>query len=297
MTIFDLMNQEEKYINFNGKIIPESHLKISMANRSFRYGDGLFESIRIRNGQALFIEDHLKRLFEGIKVLKMVFPDDNAPDFKKLISETCNANIINSGGYARLIVFRGGEGKFRPESHKTEFVIEVSPIDNEFIWSKKNLNIGVFPDFKKPINLLSSVKSNNAQLQILASIYAAEKNLDDVLILNENDEIIEATSSNLFWIKDKIIFTPSLSSGPLPGIMRNQVLSICKSLSYNISEICPDENTLLEADEIFLTNAISGIKPVSGFGQKRFFRNISLKIVNEINKHSENYLLSPPDLS
>jgi len=153
----------------------------------------------------------------------------------------------------------------------------------------------VFPNFKKPVNLLSSVKSNNAQLQILASIYAAENNLDDALILNINNEIIEATSSNLFWIKNQTINTPPLISGPLPGVMRKQVLFICNSLNYNISEICPKESDLLEADEIFLTNAISGIIPVSGFGIKRYFRNISLKIVNELNKYSENYLLSRPD--
>lgn len=286
------MKQLNHYINFNGKIIPQQELIIPTTNRSFRYGDGLFESIRIKDGRPLFIEDHLNRLYLGMKTLKIRFPSPENIDFENLIINTCQAQGILDGGYARLMVYRRGEGKYLPEKPEADFIIEVFPLENDFTWRKENLNLGVYSELKKPIDQLSLIKNNNAQLYILAAIFAQENNFGDALILNEKNQIIETTSSNLFWIKNTTVYSPPISAGPLPGIMRLKMLELVNNMGYLVNEICPTEEDLLNADEIFLTNAIIGIKAVSGFKQKRYFRNQSLKIVNMLNTYSNNYLIS-----
>jgi len=285
------MSKVEKFINFNGKIVSESKAVISITNRGFRYGDGLFESVRMVKGCALFLGDHLNRLFSGMNILKMEFPNQEIPEFRKLIKETCLANDIEAGGYVRLMVYRKNGGKYLPETNAVDFIIEAYPLDNEFVWIRKNLNLGIYSEFKKPINTLSTIKSSNAQINILSSIFAQENNFDDALILNNKNQIIEATSSNLFWIKDNFLRTPPLASGPLPGVMRKQILEIGQTIGYVAEEVCPTREDLLEADEIFLTNAIQGVKPVSGFQQKRYFRNQSLKIVKELNNYAANYIV------
>lgn len=289
------MNQTINYIHYNGNLLPESEFSIALTNRSFRYGDGIFESIKIINGIPLFYEDHLRRLLLGLKTLKISFPQNQIPDFEALIFKTCQANNIHKGGIARLIVYRNEGGKYLPTNDNANFIIETSASENDFIWSKENLNIGIYPEVVKPLNILSSIKSNNAQLFVLAAIFAQENKLDDALILNENHQIIEATSSNLFWIQDQTIHTPPLESGPLPGVMRKHILLLTRKIGYSTREICPSEEALLNADEIFLTNSISGVKAVTGFKQKRYYRNQSLKIVKELNNYSMNYILSQPD--
>jgi branched-chain amino acid aminotransferase len=155
------------------------------------------------------------------------------------------------------------------------------------------VNIGIYEDMTKPITLYSSIKSINAQFYILAGIYAKEKKYDDVLLLNNDGYIIEATSSNVFFVKDNIITTPSLASGCVSGIMRNKVIGLIEKLGYKINFNNININYLQNCDEIFLTNAIVGVKYISGYKEKRFSKKISLKLINELNHLLQSNLHTP----
>ncbi len=271
------------FLLFNGELTDYSSLRLTPENRSFRYGDGLFESIRIINGKALFLDDHLQRLAEGMKLLHLNF-NGEFPDFKGLLHKLCTANKINEGAYARLTVFRRAGGKFLPDSNSADYIIETQPLPNEFALPKSKIIAGVFDEYKKQISPLNAVKSNNSLLFILAAIFARQNNYGEALILNERNEIIEAVSSNLFILKGKRLISPGPDAGALPGIMRKQVLSLAANLGLQSIEKPLLEKDLLEADELFLTNAVAGIKAVTGFKSKRYFKNLSLKIVKTLNE-------------
>jgi len=276
------MSSIENYIIFNGKILKHKAFTLKTSNRSFLYGDGLFESIRVIDGTPLFLYDHLSRLHSGMKLLKMSFEYDIIPDFENLFYELLKANKIDTGAYIRLNVFRKDGGKYLPTNRNVDFLIEIFRIQNEFLLQTQKVTLGIFSDLLKPINILNLIKSNNAQFFVMASIYASENNFDEVLILNENKQIIEATSSNLFAIIGNKLISPPLDSGVLPGIMRKQVLKLCDELGFEILEQCPTQSQLIEADEIFLTNAIIGIKAVDFFINKNYAKTQSTKLLQKI---------------
>lgn len=284
------MSQNELFVNNNGKVLSQTSMVIEAGNRGYTYGDGLFESMRIMNGKVLNLENHYHRLIEGAKVLKMRLPAFfSAEFFKKLIDELISLSKITEGGRVRLSIDRLGGGTFLPDTNEVSYFIEVYPIEqNIFGLNAKGLEIDLYQDMKKSKNILSNYKTKNSLIYVLAAISGKEKGLDDMLILNDNNQILESSHSNIFMVSNGVLYTPSLSDGCLAGTMRMQVINLALKNGLKVYESSIVPSNLLVADEVFLTNAVRGITWVGGYRTKRYFNTIARKIVTYLNEGWDN---------
>ncbi|GAB4278684.1 MAG: aminotransferase class IV [Marinilabiliales bacterium] len=276
----------EQFICLNGEFIKKKETIFYYNNRSFRYGDGLFETIKVNSKKIYFFQEHYNRLTSGMKLLKFDIPEKwSIKYFHGLIIRLLNINRLFQGARVRLTVFRSYGGFYTPENNNCEFLIEADYYEHEdYVLNSKGLKMGIYTEVLKPINLLSNIKSNNSLIYILAGLYKKANYYDDCFIVNERGNISEAVSSNVFVISGKNIYTPALNEGCVNGIIRNQILDIATALRFIVyEEAVITENDLLKADEIFLTNAISGIKWVVAFKEKRYFCNLSKMFLKQLN--------------
>lgn len=277
--------QENLYISYNGNLRSSGEPVLLVNNRGFRYGDGLFDTIRVMEGQPLFLSRHLQRLLEGMKFLKMNIPGSfNETFFEQEISKVLNKNNLREGARVRIAVFRNDGGLYSPLSNDVSFIIEANPLENNFYEiNKKGLNIDVFDEQKKSLNKISAIKTSSCLPLVLAGIFRQEKNLDDCIILNEMGSIAEATSSNIFIVYNGVFYTPSLNQGCVPGVMRQFIIEMLRKGGTEVQECPLSPSALLRADEVFLTNVIHGIQWVSAYKQKRYFSNVSKSLVEKLN--------------
>lgn len=284
------MDQQELFVNNNGKIISNTGPSIMAGNRGYTYGDGLFESMRILNGKVLNIEQHFHRLVEGSKVLKMRFPVFyTAEFFEGHIAELIKLSKIEEGGRVRLSIDRLGGGTYLPDINEVSYFIEVYPLENNlFGLNAKGLEVDLYQDIKKTKTPLSNFKTKNGIIYVLAAISAKEKGLDDMLLTNEKGQILESSHSNIFVVSNGVLYTPSLADGCLAGTMRMQVINLALKNGLKVYE-CPIlPSNLLVADEVFLTNAVRGITWIGGYRTKRYFNTTARKIVAFLNDAWEN---------
>lgn len=263
----------DRYCILNGHLISVYEPALPFSNRAFRYGDSLFESIRICNNHVLFLRDHINRLKLGMTVLRMNLPaelnSDNVHDFIQL--------LIRQNGHAphariRLTVFRNDGGHYAPETNDISFLIESEPLENSYELNQRGYWVDIYADIKKPVNKLSNMKTGNALLNVMAGISRRSMKLDECLVVNEHGAICEAISSNIFVVKNGTMFTVPLSDGCVAGIMRKQIMQIANENKVLTFESPVTTYTLMNADEIFLTNSIQGIRWVGQF-KDRFYTN------------------------
>lgn len=274
-----------EYVNNNGEVLSGESFSIRSGNRGFLYGDGVFESVRILNGKPINLVNHIARMMEGATKLKMRVPSYyTLAFFEEKITELIAKSSVTHGGKCRISLDRARGGTYSPESNEVEYFIEVMPIENNlYVLNPKGKEVDVFSEYKKQMNALANYKTKNGLLYVLASIAAKEKNVDEFLILNTADGIIESTSSNLFVVSNGVLYTPGLDEGCLAGTMRMQVINLALQNGLKVYECTILPQNLLVADEIFLTNAISGITWVSGYRTKRYFNNVARKLVELLN--------------
>jgi branched-chain amino acid aminotransferase len=253
-------------ILLNGHFYHPDDPEVRLYNRSFKYGDGLFESIRVWEGTPLFWEAHLERLFEGMKALKYEFDKKEftvklAHAWAKLLAE--KETIIH--GKLRIHVFRSGDGTFLPLDRTPQFLVEASPMLKDYFESPRSISLTAFHEVELFYSAFSPFKTANSLPYILGAIFAKDNGFDDSIMFCDGF-VSETTSANLFVVADNgEISTPPLHHGCLPGIMRQQIIRLCSSNGLSISEKALKEKDLEEAREIFVTNSISGISTVSAF--------------------------------
>lgn len=273
-------------IVLNNGIEKPAHLPFMGAdNRAFKFGDGLFESIRIINGKPVNLENHMKRLFSGMEMLHMDIPINYSLEyFKKQIDLLANKNNITKGGIARLTVYRDSKGNYFPTENTPGYVLEIKEYQhNQFTLNDKGLNIDVFEGIKKINNTYSAFKTANAMLYILATLYAKENNLDDVLLLNERENIIEGSSSNVFIVSNGVLYTPPIKEGCIGGTMRMLLINTAIEEGIKVYETNLTPQNFLAADEILFTNAVKGIQWVSSYKSKRYFNEVAHKLTTLLN--------------
>ena len=271
-------------IIFNQQILRKEEFQISIANRAFLYGDGLFESVKIINGKPFNLDAHLKRLFSASLLLHLeinVSRNDFQDDIEILIRE----NNIKKGGNLKILVFREEGGKYLPLNNSASCLIMSESSDkNSFSLNKKGLELGLFKIQLKPMNKLSNYKTISALQSVMCSLDARQKGKDDCLMFNTENRIIESANSNIFYVKNNIIFTPQLREGCVDGTMRNCILSL-KDLDYKIVENEVKIGDILEAEEVFLTNAIQGVRWVSHIKEQQFTeQKVAKLLTNKINQ-------------
>lgn len=273
-------------ILLNGKFLNDDGPVIEASNRSFRYGDAIFETIRVENGRILWQHLHLARLIKGAEVLKLNLPYQfTAEKFDQLIANIYNINHPGGGpARIRFALFRNDGGYYVPENNSASFLIETSALENRFFpLNHRGIMLGLYQEYYKPCHTLSNLKSSNALIHVLAGLYRTENKYDDCLLINDERLVAESISSNVFMVKGQKIITPSLDQACVEGVMRAVVLEICSMMGMATEERPVDTEELLNADEVFLTNAISGITWVLGFRQKRYFNKISNKLAVALN--------------
>jgi len=263
----------------------ETEKIFSVNNRAFKYGDAIFETIRIMNGKLCFLSDHFERLQKGIDFLQMKSCNLNFEELTKQMEELIVKNNINKGGRLRITVFREADGFYIPLNQSCAYVIEVKPIDlNHYELNSAGLTIDIYNTYKRSTSKLSNIKTTNDIPQILAGLYTIEHQLDDCIILNKHNRIVETTSSNIFLYKKNNIYTPSLDEGCMDGVMRKQILKIAEKLKINIFEGMLNANVLLQTDEVFLTNVVKGVQWVKTFKEKTYTNEAAKMFVYELNK-------------
>ncbi|HEY1060503.1 MAG TPA: aminotransferase class IV [Daejeonella sp.] len=274
-----------EYINFNGSIVPADQLIFKANNRGFRYGDGLFESMRYMKGKLKFPEMHIDRIQKGMKLLR--FDNCSLIDtwfLREKVEELIRRNRTGADARVRLTVFRDSEGLYSPVSNKFGYVIEIQKLDeSQYVLNKKGLIIDVYDEIPKPVNALSNLKTCNALIYVLAGIYKNQNALDEVLILNHHGFLCESMSSNVFVVYDRKLYTPALNEGCIAGVMRQIVMRLAKENNIELVEAQINPDILNEADEVFLTNAGKGIQWVMGYNNKRYFNEVSRFLSDKLN--------------
>ena len=277
-----MINYNENYINKSGS---------DLLNRGFLYGDSVFESIRIVNNKIIFWEDHYMRLMSSMRIIRIEIPQSYTPDFFKVqITNTISKVNPSFTGRVRLTIFRDGGGYYAPELSSPSFIINCSVIDSEEFYLKDSeFKVDLFKDYYIQNDLLSNLKTNNKLINVLAGIYANENNLDNCILLNNKKNVTEFLNGNLFIVRENKIITPNLDSGCLKGIMRKKIIEYIKLIpEFSIEETVISPFDLLSANEIWLTNSISGIITVTNYRNKSFSNDVAKIFIDFLNKKVSN---------
>lgn len=281
-------------INFNGELI-ENDALFSVNNRAFNYGDGLFETIKYSSNKLLFFEDHYFRLMSSMRIMRMEIPMTfTMPFFKSEIEKLLQST--NLEGYCvrvKILVFRKEGGLYEPTNNDVSFVITLKEIEHEnYTLSTDEYVVDLYKDFYNSPSLLSSLKTNNKALNVVASVFSKENDFNNCLLLNTNKHVIEAINGNLFLVKGTTIKTPPISDGCLNGIMRKQLLELLKTTEYTVEESSISPFELQKADELFITNVITGIQPITRYRKKNYTTDVASVLVDKLNEK----ISSPLDL-
>jgi branched-chain amino acid aminotransferase len=276
-------------INYNENYINKSDS--DLLNRGFLYGDSVFESIRIVNNKIIFWEDHYMRLMSSMRIIRIEIPQSYTPDFFKVqITNTISKVNPSFTGRVRLTIFRDGGGYYAPELSSPSFIVNCSVIDSEEFYLKDSeFKVDLFKDYYIQNDLLSNLKTNNKLINVLAGIYANENNLDNCILLNNKKNVTEFLNGNLFIVRENKIITPNLDSGCLKGIMRKKIIEYVKLIpEFSIEETVISPFDLLSANEIWLTNSISGIITVTNYRNKSFSNDVAKIFIDFLNKKVSN---------
>ncbi|WP_189358215.1 aminotransferase class IV [Algibacter mikhailovii] len=272
--------------NFNGTIL-EKEEQMSFQNRGYAYGDALFETIKVSGGKILFWEDHYFRLMSSMRIMRMEIPMRFTMEY---LEDEIRKTLENSGlntvtSRVKLMVHRNEGGLYTPNVNDVSFVISASKLNEDFYLIKDEFyEVDLYKDFYVSPSLLSTLKTNNKAINVIGSIYAKENGLNNCFLLNTNKKIVEALNGNVFLVKGNIIKTPPLSEGCLKGIMRTQILNLIKDLpELELVEESISPFELQKADELFITNVIAGIQPISKYRKKIFNSAVAKSLVQKLN--------------
>lgn len=272
-------------INFNGAIT-SSENNLLTHNRGFLYGDAVFETVKILNSKILFLEDHYFRLMASMRIVRMEIPMNFTMEYlDEQILTLAKAKKLENSARARITVYRNDGGYYLPKSNTVSFLIVIESLENSaYSIVQKEYVVDLYTDFYVAKQLLSSIKTTNKLLNITASIYASENGLDNCLLVNDSKNVIEAVQGNLFMLKGNRLITPPVSEGCLNGVMRKQILSLAKTIeNLEVVEEAISPFDLQKADELFITNVIKGIQPITKYRKKEYAIDFSQVLLQKLN--------------
>lgn len=274
-------------ININGQLFEKEQATISIQNRGFAYGDAVFETIRVVNGRIIFWEDHYFRLMASMRIMRMEIPLSFSPEFleAEILQIVRENDLFESQARIKLVACRKQGGFYTPQTNEIDYLITAESLAEAFYLSREDFyEVELFKDHYVTAGLLSTLKTNNRAVNILAGIYAQENSYDNCLLLNERKNVVEALNGNIFLVKDKVIKTPPLTDGCLKGITRGKILEIIKKLpEYTVEESSISPFELQKADEMFVTNVIAGIQPVSKYRKKEYTSEVAKTLLGRLN--------------
>jgi len=251
--------------SINGEPVANMAAAVNLEERGLHYGDGLFETMLLRQGNVAAFERHMQRLAVGCERLAIAQQDGNAieQEIKTLVRQT-------SQGIVKLIVTRGGGGRgYRGVAGATSnrmlmlypYTPEIAPAPLTVRWCTTRLA-------RNP--LLAGVKHLNRLEQVLAQREWQDASIGEGLMLDLEDELVCATAGNLFVATEGALCTPDLRFSGVRGTMRARVLDVARELGYAVEECALRPQQLLDATEVFVTNAVRGIRPVTALEDRRW---------------------------
>jgi aminodeoxychorismate lyase len=268
------------YFNFNGKIYTATTSTIGPENRGLRYGDGLFETIKMSNGRLLLEDDHFARLWKGLRVLQFDLPKHFSPDnLQEQIVALAAKNNHLASARIRLNVFRGDGGLYDAVNHTPNYFIQSWQLpENNSDLNSNGLVVGIYTEAKKTYDVLSNLKHNNYLPYLMGALHAKKEKWNDAIILNSANRICDTTIANIFIVKDEMVYTPPLTEACVAGVIRNYIIRNSKSSGFELieKELTPED--VLNADEVFITNTIRNIQWVQSIGNKNYSNTIIKKI-------------------
>ena len=273
-------------INFNGAIV-SGDSNLLTHNRSFLYGDAVFETVKIVNSKILFLEDHYFRLMSSMRIVRMEIPMNYTMEFfEEQILTLAKAKNLDASSRARITVYRNDGGYYLPQNNSVSVLINVESLDDvKYSIIEKEYVVDLYTDFYISKQLLSSIKTTNKLLNITASIFASENDLDNCLLINESKNVVEALQGNLFMLKGTTLVTPPVSEGCMNGVMRKQVLSLARNIeNLEVVEGVISPFDLQKAEQLFITNVIKGIQPITKYRKKEYSIDFSRLMIQKLNE-------------
>ncbi|MAZ28552.1 MAG: aminotransferase class IV [Cytophagaceae bacterium] len=272
-------------INFNGNIVESP--TFTADNRGVLYGDGVFETMRYSGDKIYFWEEHYLRLMASMRIMRMDIPMGFTMEkLEEEVIKCLTANgLAQASARVRLTVYRNDGGTYLPQDNGVGYFISAKALQNPFFTlDDETYEVELYKDHYLSADLLSTIKSTNRLINITGSIFADENGYQNCLLLNNNKMVVEALNGNVFLVKGNTLKTPPLADGCLRGIIRKQVLDILgKVEDFEVEEASISPFELQKADEVFITNSILGIRPVTKYRKKSFNTGVARKLLGMLN--------------
>jgi len=272
--------------NLDGKLHAADERTIHPDNRAFRYGEGLFETIRLHKGIMPLFDLHWERLTRSLPALYFELPVHFTKEYlKNELLQLAKRNQALDAARMRVMIFKGEGGIWEKPSANFRYLLQCWPLEqNEFSMNENGLDIGLFPDGRKACDAFSNFKTNNYFLYALAAQYAKTQKWNECIVLNQFNRICDTTIANIFFVKNKTIYTPALAEGCVAGVMRTYLLHALTVNRLKVEETACTPEQLLDADELFLTNAMSGLRWVKRFNEKQYLPELAPQFFQQIIK-------------
>ncbi len=274
-----------QYISFNNQFLESSTPLVPAASRALRYGDGIFETMRCLNGQIQWMDAHFERLFKGLELFSFtVAPHFTAQWLAERIKTLCNKNE-HTHARVRINMIRGNGGLYDAVSHTPHCIIETWQLPRaDFELNQNGLVTGIYPHARKPVDIFSNCKHNNYLPYTMAALCARQEKWNDAIVLNTAGNVCDASIANVFMVKDGSLYTCPLTEGCVAGIFRRNLLENEAALGLPIIQKIITPADLLGADEVFLTNAVQGMRWVSHCGNATYDNQVTSSIFQKLLK-------------
>lgn len=269
-----------EWFNYNGKLYKADASVIGPDNRGLRFGDGIFETMKMKQGKLILADEHFARLWKGMEVLQFAVPRHFEPEkLQEEIAALAKKNQHENAARIRLTILRGNGGLYDAADHRPNYIIQTWALpEGNGEWNSNGLVLGIYTQAKKSCDILSNLKHNNYLPYVMAALEAKKEKWNDAIVLNTNERICDTTIANIFFIKDDIVYTPALSEGGVAGIVRKFLIDALKANGFECIEKSVTTEELLNADEVFLTNSIYNIRWVSSINDTSFGNAVTQKI-------------------
>ena len=273
------------YVRYNGRFYKNGEPLVTADNRGLRYGDGLFETLKFSAGALLLQDWHFERLFRGLALLQFECPALFTPGWlASEVAAVCRKNK-HPTARVRINIFRGNGGLYDPENHFPHCIIQSWALPaTGFELNENGLMAGIYTDAKKPMDAFSHLKSNNYLPYTMAALHAKKQQWNEAFLLNAAGRVCDASIANVFIIKKDTIITPPLEEGCVAGIMRRYLLENLPLHGFAVQQAPISTGDLLAASEVFVTNAVRGMRWVRECGPASYTRQRTMQIFHQLLK-------------